>query len=69
MRPLAGCKVYGSLWWLPSICYRQGGTAMNLNHRFIGTITTVILLSVPVIANLKSRLESRSKVSLNCWRP
>ena len=61
--PLMDAKLNGSLWWLPFICFQQGGTAMDLRHR----ITAPALLyssPCPVVDNLKPKPETRSKLSL-----
>lgn len=64
MRPLVGCKIYGSLWWLPSICFHQGGTAMSFGHRFTGVGTIAIFLTVPAFDTHKSKPHLRLKVCL-----
>ena len=62
--PWRDVRLTGSLWWLPIICFHQGGTAMNLKYRI--TARTLLLYSSlsPVVDNLKSKSETRSKVSL-----
>ena len=63
--PWRDVRLTGSLWWLPIICFHQGGTAMNLRYRI--TARTLLLYSslCPVVDKLKSKLHPRSKISLN----
>ena len=63
--PCRDVKLTGSLWWLPIICFHQGGTAMNFEYRIIARALLLYSSLCPVVDNLKSRLHPRSKVSLN----
>ena len=63
--PWRDVRLTGSLWWLPIICFHQGGTAMNLEYRIAARALLLYSSLSPVVDTLKSKLHPRSKVSLN----
>ena len=49
MRPLVGCMIHGSLWWLPSISYHQGGTMKTLATVIASSLVTLIAIVIAFI--------------------
>ena len=52
LRPLVGCTVRGSLWWLPFIGFHQGGTAM---YRKSVVLVVVVVLTVLGVSQLNAQ--------------
>lgn len=49
MRPLAGNMIHGLSWWLPSICYHQGGTMKTFAYIVTSSLVTLIVVGIFVL--------------------